>query len=122
VACTTDQGLAFTWGKGSKGRLGHGTSDSQLLPKNIVSLSGIKIVQVACGWSHSLFLSSEGHVFACGSGRDGTLGIGTLVPLANCLINEFNHLLHMHIAIRKSRGRSCAVFGAQSSREEHSYR
>jgi alpha-tubulin suppressor-like RCC1 family protein len=24
-----------------------------------------------------MFLSNEGHVFACGSGRDGTLGIGS---------------------------------------------
>lgn len=40
------------------------------------------IVDIASGRAHSLFLSSKGHVFSCGEGRSGQLGLGPNVVFA----------------------------------------
>lgn len=38
----------------------------------------VKIKQISCGRYHTLFLTVEGHVYACGLNKDGQLGIGYL--------------------------------------------
>eukprot|EP00971_Amphidinium_carterae_P247171 4908771-Amphidinium_carterae.1 len=43
-----------------------------------MNLEGIRIQQIATHESHSLFLTSEGHVWSCGSGFAGILGHGDL--------------------------------------------
>ena len=35
-----------------------------------------RLVDVVCGQDHSLFLTSKGHVYACGLNTDGQLGLG----------------------------------------------
>ncbi|KAG7274406.1 hypothetical protein CRUP_027036 [Coryphaenoides rupestris] len=35
-----------------------------------------KVIQVACGQDHSLFLTETGKVYACGWGADGQTGLG----------------------------------------------
>lgn len=35
-----------------------------------------KIEQIALGGYHSLLLTNKGHVYACGSGSQGQLGLG----------------------------------------------
>lgn len=35
-----------------------------------------KIVQVACGFHHTLCLSADGELFAWGGGKEGALGLG----------------------------------------------
>jgi len=35
-----------------------------------------KIVQVACGFHHTLCLTSDGELFAWGGGKEGALGLG----------------------------------------------
>lgn len=58
------------------GQLGQGLnvlSSSQ--PLQIAKLKGVDIQSVSCGQNHSLFLSSNGIVYACGNGFYGQLGL-----------------------------------------------
>eukprot|EP00474_Spongospora_subterranea_P006862 CRZ07320.1 hypothetical protein [Spongospora subterranea] len=67
-------GKAYSWGKGDNGRLGHGNTSHQSVPKAIEKILGVYILSVACGLSHSLLLSADGVVFSMGDGNNGRLG------------------------------------------------
>ncbi|KAJ2845103.1 hypothetical protein GGI22_006663, partial [Coemansia erecta] len=41
--------------------------------------SGVAVRKVVCGWSHTLMLTSDGRVYAAGSGTFGQLGTGDLL-------------------------------------------
>ncbi|KAK9747381.1 Regulator of chromosome condensation (RCC1) repeat [Popillia japonica] len=77
-AAITSSGELYTWGLGEYGRLGHGDNVTQLKPKLVKSLSGHRIVQVACGSrdAQTLALSDNGLVFSWGDGDFGKLGRG----------------------------------------------
>jgi hypothetical protein len=66
----------FTWGRGIFGQLGHGDDENQTIPREVRYFSNIKIVSVACGWQHTLALTSAGDVFSWGYGKHGQLGHG----------------------------------------------
>ncbi|XP_011788421.1 PREDICTED: probable E3 ubiquitin-protein ligase HERC6, partial [Colobus angolensis palliatus] len=52
------KGRVFAWGAGSEGQLGIGEfKEISFTPKKIMTLNGIKIIQVSCGHYHSLALS-----------------------------------------------------------------
>jgi alpha-tubulin suppressor-like RCC1 family protein len=70
----TRDGDVFTWGDGGSGRLGHGNTDSQLVPKQVESLSNV--MDIAAGWSHSLAVGEGGVVFKWGYNGFGQLGLG----------------------------------------------
>lgn len=58
------------------GQLGLGKHDDAPLPELVTGLAGHQIVQLACGWRHSLAVSAEGQVFAWGRAGNGQLGLG----------------------------------------------
>mmetsp|Transcript_12560 Transcript_12560/g.50254 ORF Transcript_12560/g.50254 Transcript_12560/m.50254 type:complete len:956 (+) Transcript_12560:1-2868(+) len=72
----TATGTALSWGDGSSGQLGTGYHRFLRTPAAIdrARHGGQPVVQVACGGSHSLLLTSVKSVFACGSGQHGQLG------------------------------------------------
>ncbi|KAM5237247.1 putative E3 ubiquitin-protein ligase HERC4 isoform 3-T3 [Ctenodactylus gundi] len=73
-----DKGQVYAWGHDSDGQLGLlGSEDCIRVPRNIKSLSDIQIVQVACGYYHSLALSKGSEVFCWGQNKYGQLGLGT---------------------------------------------
>lgn len=72
-----------SFGVGKKGQLGHGRREDQESAKLLVGRIGygIRIVQISAGGglvrvAHSLFLTSNGRVLSCGTGRYGALGHG----------------------------------------------
>uniref|UniRef100_A0A8C6VII4 HECT and RLD domain containing E3 ubiquitin protein ligase 4 n=1 Tax=Naja naja TaxID=35670 RepID=A0A8C6VII4_NAJNA len=72
-----DKGQVYAWGFAADGQLGlPGTEDYTRVPRNIKSLSDIQIVQVACGYCHSLALSKGSEVFSWGQNKYGQLGLG----------------------------------------------
>uniref|UniRef100_A0A4X1TP51 HECT and RLD domain containing E3 ubiquitin protein ligase 4 n=2 Tax=Sus scrofa TaxID=9823 RepID=A0A4X1TP51_PIG len=72
-----DKGQVYAWGLDSDGQLGLlGTEECIRVPRNIKSLSDIQIVQVACGYYHSLALSKASEVFCWGQNKYGQLGLG----------------------------------------------
>lgn len=70
----TDDGLTMTFGRNDKGQLGLGDTETRTTPTVLEAFKGINIVAAACGRSHTLFLSSEGMVFACGDNKMGQCG------------------------------------------------
>ena len=55
--------------------LGHGDTERHVLPKVIEALH-VRAVHIACGWDHSMAVSSDGELFTWGSGSNGKLGHG----------------------------------------------
>ena len=72
----TADGAVWSWGDGYQGRLGHGDTQSQLLPKKVEAFAGRRVVAVAAGSAHSLALTADGAFFTWGKGDDGCLGHG----------------------------------------------
>jgi len=79
VALSAD-GRVYSWGHGRWGNLGHrifvSWSEIFAVPKLITRLRDIKIVDIACGYVHTLFLDENGGLWACGPGVNGRLGLG----------------------------------------------
>lgn len=74
---TTKDGLVYSWGMGTNGQLGLGTTETVFRPQRITALGSLAVTAVATGLAHSLFLSSDGSVFSCGMNTCGALGQNT---------------------------------------------
>jgi alpha-tubulin suppressor-like RCC1 family protein len=72
----TDEGALYSFGCGSNGRLGNGSSASSCSPTHVFALRGVRVASTAAGDDHSLALAANGTVFACGNNRSGQLGMG----------------------------------------------
>ena len=73
----TSTGVVFTWGRGDDGQLGLGGRKSVSKPHEVTGLVDRKVVvrDVACGRVHSIAVSSDGDVYAWGSGEEGATGL-----------------------------------------------
>lgn len=75
MAIVTLSGQVFTWGYGGSGSLGHGTTQSTMLPRMVEGLIPQKIVYLECGGYHNAAVSEEGEVWVWGRGDVNQLGI-----------------------------------------------
>jgi alpha-tubulin suppressor-like RCC1 family protein len=69
----------FTVGDGTRGKLGHGNERSQLTPRRMEALMGLKIASVATGHNHTLLITETGLLYGCGANSHGQLGMGDRV-------------------------------------------
>lgn len=67
----------YAWGFNSKGELGLNDCVYRSNPTLVESLSGYKIVAIATGRHHSLFLTDNGIVLSCGDNSHGECGVGS---------------------------------------------
>ncbi|KAL4438108.1 hypothetical protein ABPG74_016887 [Tetrahymena malaccensis] len=74
TAGITEKGELYLWGKGNSGQLGNSSFNSSKVPILANIPQTIPIVQVVCGWQHSMALSSSGQVYSWGLGEEGQLG------------------------------------------------
>ncbi|KAI9114413.1 hypothetical protein K1719_014641 [Acacia pycnantha] len=74
----TEHGELFGWGWGRYGNLGLGDRSDRLFPEKVssVHLKGDKMVTVACGWRHTISVSSSGGLYTYGWSKYGQLGHG----------------------------------------------
>lgn len=86
----TSEDQIYSFGQGSYGQLGTGGKDDTSTPKKITINYSLqleeyfraditektKVVQMALGGHHSLFLTNKGHLYVCGYGSQGQLGTG----------------------------------------------
>ncbi len=70
----TESGAALTYGLGSGGQLGHGSTQSLAAPTQVSSLAKRRVVGTAAGRDHTLFVTDLGDVYATGQGQQGQLG------------------------------------------------
>ena len=75
LAVTAD-GAVWSWGWGDYGRLGHGDTQDQLLPKKVEALASQRVVAVSAGRDHSFAITADGAVWSWGWGYSGRLGHG----------------------------------------------
>ncbi|KAM7257168.1 hypothetical protein ACFE04_012909 [Oxalis oulophora] len=78
----------FTWGDGDKYRLGHGNKDTYLLPTCVSSLIDYNFLQIACGHTMTIGLTTSGHVFTMGSTAHGQLGNPISDGKIPCLVQD----------------------------------
>ncbi|XP_041378460.1 protein RCC2-like [Gigantopelta aegis] len=76
----SSEGKVYTWGRNDKGQLGLENTDRMDVPSLVEGLSGMNVVDAACGRNHTLFLTDRGKVFACGDNKMGQLGLGHQSP------------------------------------------
>jgi hypothetical protein len=74
-----DNGNVYSCGLNSVGQLGYTNDGGVETPRKITPGTGDDlldktIVQVACGWYHTIFLDDNGNVYSCGENNNGQLG------------------------------------------------
>ncbi|XP_059174881.1 probable E3 ubiquitin-protein ligase HERC4, partial [Physella acuta] len=78
TACLTGDGRVFTFGTGTYGQLGHNSNNNEILPKQVIELSGSEVSQIACGRGHTLaYVPKSGRLYAFGLGGSGQLGLSS---------------------------------------------
>jgi len=72
----TEKGQVYMLGRNEKGQLGGGDCEEHTGFVFVEALKDITIVGGAVGKSHSLFLTEDGEVYACGENKSGQCGLG----------------------------------------------
>ena len=73
TAAWMEEGELFTFGSGLYGRLGHGGSENEDVPRLVEGLVGKKVIGAAAGLRHTAVWTEEGELFTFGCGDDGHL-------------------------------------------------
>ena len=78
----TAGGRLYTWGLGCYGQLGHGDTGNRWVPTEVGSgtFGGSAVVMAACGYLHTLVVTQDGALWACGWGGKGRLGLNDVAP------------------------------------------
>ncbi|KDP29458.1 hypothetical protein JCGZ_19287 [Jatropha curcas] len=76
TAAVTEDGELYGWGWGRYGNLGLGDRMDRLVPEKVSLTHGEKMVMVACGWRHTISVSSSGGLYTYGWSKYGQLGHG----------------------------------------------
>ncbi|KAK4298747.1 hypothetical protein Pmani_028926 [Petrolisthes manimaculis] len=74
VMCAS--GETYTWGSNSHGQLGVGDLLSRGSPTTTRLPPSVRVVQVAAGSNHTVFLTANGQIYTCGDYQKGQLGRG----------------------------------------------
>ncbi|CAA6660402.1 unnamed protein product [Spirodela intermedia] len=76
TAAVTEDGDLYGWGWGRYGNLGLGDRDDRLIPEKVSAVDGQKMILVACGWRHTITVSSSSNLYTYGWSKYGQLGHG----------------------------------------------
>uniref|UniRef100_A0A6N2LMR8 Aminotransferase class I/classII large domain-containing protein n=1 Tax=Salix viminalis TaxID=40686 RepID=A0A6N2LMR8_SALVM len=76
TAAVTEDGELYGWGWGRYGNLGLGDRNDRLVPEKVSLVNGDKMIMVACGWRHTISVSSSGGLYTYGWSKYGQLGHG----------------------------------------------
>lgn len=71
-------GSVYSWGRNDKGQLGLGDQIDRPTPQLVAALSGKMVIEISCGNSFSMAVTTQGGVFSWGSNEDGQLGLGEI--------------------------------------------
>jgi alpha-tubulin suppressor-like RCC1 family protein len=59
IFAIADTGAVYSWGRNDKGQLGLGDTKDRKCPTLVEALSGYRVVKIATGKNHSLFLTGK---------------------------------------------------------------
>ena len=77
TAAVTDKGHLYMFGNGENGQLGLGSMTMETSdPTRVTTLGNVKVKDVSCGESFTAAITKHGHLYTCGDGRHGKLGMG----------------------------------------------
>ncbi|XP_047330101.1 ultraviolet-B receptor UVR8 [Impatiens glandulifera] len=77
TAAVTEDGNLYGWGWGRYGNLGLGDRADRLVPNKVSNVNNEeKMVKVACGWRHTISVTSSGGLYTYGWSKYGQLGHG----------------------------------------------
>ncbi|XP_050205495.1 ultraviolet-B receptor UVR8 [Mercurialis annua] len=76
TAAISEDGDLYGWGWGRYGNLGLGDRKDRLVPEKVSLSNEEKMVMVACGWRHTISVSSSGGLYTYGWSKYGQLGHG----------------------------------------------
>ena len=86
TAVWTADGKVYTWGRGSTGQLGHGGVEDELAPRQVKTMTGLNVAQVAMGGMQGnafmLLRTTDGRVYSCGAMDRGRLGRAAVTSAA----------------------------------------
>ena len=101
ISCGGDYAMALTidgiysWGDNNYGKLGLGHRNGVSIPQKnnlLCSLITSRIIAISCGSDHTMILTEQGELFACGHNNMGQLGVGhknNLDKFHKLKLNEF---------------------------------
>ncbi|RZF39897.1 hypothetical protein LSTR_LSTR010525 [Laodelphax striatellus] len=70
----TDEGDVYAWGNNEHGQLGFSEEKTEITnPILVTPLLNVRVAQIACGDSHSAFVSDNGELYTCGESKYGKL-------------------------------------------------
>ena len=75
----TEGGEVYTFGDGGAGRLGHGGSETELVPRVVQALVGKGVVGASAGGRHTVVWTEGGEVYTFGYVMFGQLGHGAVM-------------------------------------------
>ena len=102
-----DNGLCFAWGSSESGQLGTGKNDRELSPCFLTFFAKKTIKTIACGYSHTLFLTKSKNVYATGYNSHGELGLGN--SLATFLPAKISKIQHENVVSIFAGSHSAAI-------------
>nr|ABR17254.1 unknown [Picea sitchensis] len=86
IACGDSHCLAVTingevqsWGRNQNGQLGVGDNIDHSFPQRVKLPAEEEVVQVSCGWRHTVAITGKSNVFSWGRGTSGQLGHGDIL-------------------------------------------
>jgi alpha-tubulin suppressor-like RCC1 family protein len=114
----TRDGDVFTWGSGGFGRLGHGNTGDQRVPKRVEGLTNV--TDIAAGHYHSMAVGEGGAVSTWGYNYYGQLGLGdhgidthrdvpTVVPGINGVVAVAAGAMHSFALSRDGTAMACGM-------------
>ncbi|KAF0697446.1 Aste57867_11869 [Aphanomyces stellatus] len=85
----TQHGRLFSWGKNNQGQCGHGHTNDQLMPAEVLYFDEmeLRVSTVAGGWEHTLICTTSGKAYACGCGYKDSRRAG-LPPVLGLGLND----------------------------------
>jgi len=99
----TERCEVFSWGWNRKGQCGHeGAGHTQLLPRRIEALMGVRARSASAGGAHSLVVTEDGALYSFGYGGQGQLGHGSHEDV--CSPKRVDELRHVRIATAAAGG------------------
>ena len=75
VIALTKTGKCFSWGCNNYGNLGNGTQTDNYKPLIINALINEFIIQISCGYYHTIVLNNKNELFGFGYNNDGRLDV-----------------------------------------------